>query len=111
MIGQGFEDLRAVDAEGRAEQEYFNRLDQKSKMYDLDNGTGITEKLSNAEAGKRAKQSARDNKVASVVGAAKDQELGVMYNRFKSMMDEKQYENDVLKEYIGNGLASQGALR
>lgn len=117
MIGQNFEDLRAVDADGRAEQEYFNRLDSNqarsgaSNIYDLQNGTGISETLSNAELGKQAKQTARDTKIADKVTATKNAELGVMYDRLKDVINTKQAENNALKQYIGSGLAGQGALR
>jgi len=117
MIGQNFEDTRAVDANGLAEQEYFNRLDSNqarsgaSNLYDLQNGTGISETLSNAEFGKIAKQTARDNQVAGEVSATKNAELGAMYNRLKDIINTKQAENDVMKQYIGSGLAGQGALR
>jgi len=117
MIGQNFEDTRAVDADGLAEQEYFNRLDSNqarsgaSNLYDLQNGTGISETLSNAELGKIAKQTARDNQVAGEVSATKNAELGAMYTRLKDIINTKQAENDVMKQYIGSGLAGQGALR
>jgi len=118
MIGQGFESTRAVDTEGAAEQEYFDRLDQRqketgaingSKLYDLDNGTGISEKLSNAELGKQAKQSMRDQQVAGQVASAKDQEIGAMYGRLKDIIENTQMENEALKSVINpQSLAFQG---
>ena len=82
-----------------------------SYLYDPANGKTVTGQLSDAEAGRIAKQGARDQQVAGQVTAAKDQEIGAMYGRLKNMLEVKQYENDRLKEYVGNGLAGQSALR
>lgn len=118
MIGQGFESIRAVSPEGAAEQEYFDRLDQKqketgaingSKLYDLDNGKTITDTVSLTELGKQAKQSMRDQQVAGQVASAKDQEIGAMYGRLKGIIENTQMENEALKSVINpQSLAFQG---